>query len=88
MTSATLWKKGSDCVEGRYLEHHGATNKTEMKYEISRKKTLFYKESVVYPLVSFREEIKSNQKHFIFIKKVEYVDVVEYVNHYGMSIFT
>ena len=70
------------------MEHHGATNKTEMKYEISRKKTLFYKESVVYPLVSFREEIKSNQKHFIFIKKVEYVDVVEYVNHYGMSIFT
>ena len=75
-------KKGSSCIEGRFLEHYGASTKTELTFELSKKMTYFYKDSIVYPLVSFREK---KPKH-VFIKKTDHFDVVNYVSHYGMSI--
>ena len=49
---------------------------------LATKLHLYNKESIIYPLVSFREK-----KRNIFIKKTDYSDVVTFVNYHGMSVW-
>jgi len=71
--------EGQPNLIGHYLEKSG-TVKGGVKFKKVVKEVFFYKESVVYTFVNYR--VKSD---YFIISHMEYVDIINYVEHYGMS---
>ena len=57
-------------IKGHFMEKSVFSNWKYQRYKLSRKVTFFYKESVVYPYVNF----KQNKKGFI-LKMDEYAEI-------------
>ena len=70
---------GADYLEGHNLEEVDS-NKKGLTFKISKKRLCFYKESVVYPFVQAKESKKG-----YFITSNDYVDILNYVEHKGLS---
>ena len=67
----------------RYLEQDKDVNRGKYKgviYKLMRDPVVFYKETVVYPLVNYEWKGKK-----IFISNNSYCDVLAYVEKFGMS---
>ena len=65
---------GVDFIKGHFMEKSVFSNSKYQTYKLSRKVTLFYKESVVYPYVNSEQ----NKKGFI-LKMDEYAEILNFV---------
>ena len=72
-------KGGNSYYSGNFLESRGPCRGGE-KYELMEKNTFFFKESVVYPFVCFKED---NGYHII--SREDYCDILNYVDASGMA---
>ena len=77
---------GCSYIRGRYLEHDKDMNRGKYKgvvYKLMRDPVVFYKETVVYPLVNYEWKGKK-----VFISNNSYCDVLAYTERFGMSSIT
>ena len=65
---------GVNFIKGHFMEKSVFSNSKYQTYKLSRKVTLFYKESVVYPYVNSEQ----NKKGFI-LKMDEYAEILNFV---------
>lgn len=70
---------GLSCIEGRFLEKVEASAKGFL-FKLSKKKTYFFRESVVYPFVQF-----TMAKKGYHLSTMEYVEILNYVESNGLS---
>ena len=70
---------GMDYVEGNFLEKLHVVQKGTL-YKLSKKKTYFFKESVVYPFVQFTAAKKG-----LLLSNEEFVTILNYTESTGLS---
>ena len=68
-----------DYAEGKFLERKDESAK-DTTYRISKRKTYFFKESIVHPFIQFKATKKGN-----FLPVKEYVEILNYVENNGLS---
>ena len=61
-------------MKGNYLERTTHSTATSQTYTVSSKITFFYKESVVYPYVNFKESMKG-----LILISTDYIEVIHFV---------
>ena len=71
---------GQEYIKGRYVMREYVAKKGQVYYIRLKKNIYIYKESVVYPVVSFTEK-KENQ---LYIDNTELCAVIAYVQDTGM----
>ena len=70
---------GMDYVEGKFLEKLHVVQKGTL-YKLSKKKTYFFKDSVVYPFVQF-----TTAKKGLLLSNEEFVTILNYTESIGLS---
>ena len=70
---------GLSYIEGRFMEKVDILSKGYL-YKLSKKRTFFFKESVVYPFVQF-----AGHKKGFLLSAEEYVEILNYVESNGLS---
>ena len=71
---------GQKYMLGNFLEQvHDQITRTKYKL-MHKKKTIFYRESIVYPFVNMSEI----NGHYI-ISSRDFVDIINYVEHYALA---
>ena len=74
---------GSEYVKGNFLER---TSHSDVKqtYKISRKLSYFYKESVLYPFVNFKEDKKGLVLYNQDLTDIHYIEINGFSHLYIM----
>ena len=70
---------GQSYIEGKFMKKVDILDKSFL-FKVSKKRTFFFKESVVYPFVQFTEGKKGYH-----LSMVEYVEILNYVESNGLS---
>lgn len=71
---------GQSYIEGHFLEKVSSSNKGHIYKLQEKKKTFFFRESVVYPFVQI---LPSKRGHFLSIN--EYVEILNFIESNGLS---
>ena len=72
--------EGEEYLECKYLEYENET-KSIMKYRLMKQTVYIRKESIIYPVVDYN----INKNNLYTISKVEYTDILNYVDNSGYA---
>ena len=74
--------EGEEYLECKYLEYENET-KSIMKYRLMKQTVYIRKESIIYPVVDYQ----INNNNLYTISKVEYTDILNYVDNSGYAAY-